>query len=258
MSVPQDPRGPKGALVVALGAGVVAGLVAFGTTLAVGGPSTLAIAMAGALPSATAHDFSRYSYLAAGLPRRAAVLDGAWLAISAAGLGAAFLLTDPGSGCIVAIWGSGALVAVAPAVVRATKGPGSPTAREWLSAHRPTWQPLFFESLLLVVSGNLTLLAIGAMGGLSDLGQFRAGQVAFGPIITFAAAIQVASLRTISTHRASPREARRAATQAVVQSTAGVVAWLAVLSRSPTPPARTCSGTHGVPRRRSSLPRVWP
>jgi len=167
----------------AVALGTVAALVLLGIWLLWPHPTakidlSLLVWLAPFLPVVLFHDAGRYTYLSAGAPAAALVVDLVWAGTQAAALLTALLTGHLTPGVLLASWGVGACAGAATFAVRTRARPWRGDPRRWIAETR-TLSGWFTATAVI---GQVQVQAVGFVvrGGLSDgdLAVLRSGQAA--------------------------------------------------------------------------------
>ena len=181
-------RGTAGsAMGVALGLGLVsgalllvAGLVALGVSDSGVGPALVALAVV--LPGLVVQDACRMAFFAQSRPGLALANDGAWAVLQ---LGGMALLVGAGTSSawpFVLVWGGAATAAAAWGFVQLGVLPHLRSAWGWARDQRDLTGYLLLENLVGSGASQGSILAVGAIGSVADVGSLRAAQTLLGPL----------------------------------------------------------------------------
>jgi O-antigen/teichoic acid export membrane protein len=150
--------------------------------LAVGGPAAPALlALALVLPLVLVQDTWRYVFIVDRAGSALAV-DLVWLVTVIAALSLA--PDDAGAAWFVLAWGATAGLGALTGLVLGRGSLGRPRPLAWITAHRDMGGRFLGEFATGQAVGQLVLVALGAIAGLSALGAVRAAQVVYGPLNT--------------------------------------------------------------------------
>jgi hypothetical protein len=166
------------ALVVSLAGAAVVGIAG----PVVGGPAGSALlALAPVLPLVLLHDTWRYVFI---IDRPAAALsvDLVWMVAVFATLPLA--PPDAGAAWFVTAWGATAGLGAVAGMVIGRRSLGRPRPLAWITTHRDMGGRFLGEFATGQAVGQVVLVAVGAIAGLSALGAVRAAQVIYGPLNT--------------------------------------------------------------------------
>jgi O-antigen/teichoic acid export membrane protein len=145
----------------------------------------LAIALLGmglVLPGVLLQDLWRYAFFASGRGSLALMSDLIWAIL----MFPAFLIIlagqDPSLLIVVAAWGVSATIAGVIASLVGGVFPSILGIRIWITNHRDLTKNFMGEMATTSIAGQVSLLGIGGVAGLSAVGAYRAAQVIFGPL----------------------------------------------------------------------------
>src|ERR687892_232608 len=221
-------EGPDGHPRRALGA-VAMLAVGSATALVLGGllsNRSELVALAAVIAFVCLQDAYRYVLFRRRRAHLAAVIDAVWLIASVAGWP---LITSRGTATTaVLVWGIGAgLSALLGArIAGVLPSPGRAAIRWWSREARPLGGFLALTSIVYAVGGQVTVLGLATVLGEGALGELRAAQILFGPILLLKARMTgkpLAGTRIITTLVGVPLVLVVASTQGLV---AGVWAML--------------------------------
>src|SRR5262249_1748331 len=172
---------PAAGLSLILGIGLGIGCVAAGILLS-REYSLALIALGCMLPGLLLQDGWRYVFVAEGRPAKAAINDGLWMAIQAAGFIAIYAVHMPSALSFIIAWGAAASVGAVVGCFQARHLPRLNRFHYWFRNERSlaTWYSL--EALVNRGSSSLVFLAIGAITGLAGLGAIRGAMVPYRPL----------------------------------------------------------------------------
>ncbi|MGX5655285.1 hypothetical protein ACWKWC_10990 [Geodermatophilus nigrescens] len=182
-----SPADARAVAAASTGAASVLGLLLAAVICAVsaviGGAVAVVLAvMAVFLPALLVQDVWRMAFFAQGRPQLAALIDGIWTLLLAAGI-AGLVVTDVATATpYVVAWGAAATVAALAGAVRGHAWPQVAATWSWLRSHWSMTRFLLFEQLLTQGAYQGGLLVIGALGSLSTVAALRGAQVALGPV----------------------------------------------------------------------------
>ena len=149
--------------------------------LAEGSLRTSLVALAPVLPLLLVQDFARSASFATRRPVVAFTTDAAWLG----GFVVAWaILSATGTASLATLtvsWGFAAGLAAIGSLVRLGFFPRVERAPGWLRKHRDIAPSFLLEYVALTLSVQLSLLAVGAISGLRDVGAMRGAQLLYGP-----------------------------------------------------------------------------
>jgi O-antigen/teichoic acid export membrane protein len=150
---------------------LVAGAVAGGKL----GPTLLALGVT--LPGLLVQDAWRYAFMTEARPARAAVNDGVWTVLQAAGIGALAVADAMTAPALVLVWGG---AATAAALFGCAQGGGAPALRRswsWLREHRGLGPPYALEYVAHRSGLWAAVVTVGAISGLSTVAALRGALV---------------------------------------------------------------------------------
>ncbi|GAA1012050.1 hypothetical protein Aple_014280 [Acrocarpospora pleiomorpha] len=212
--VPADRHreGARGSTGVAIIIGVLGGLGMVAVALLVGGAIADAVVPLGLfLPALLLKDAWRFVFLAAGRPGQAIVNDLVWALAQVVCVGGVMVSGEPGVGWFVAAWGASAVVACVAGAVQARLAPSPWRAGRWLREHRDLLPSYTVDFVARAGGRNLTLLAVGWVGGLPALAAIRAAEVLFGGLnVVLQAGYLVAIPQAVGAFRKSTAALRTA------------------------------------------------
>ena len=142
------------------------------------------------LPFLFIQDACRYVFFSEARMRAAALLDGVWLILELLGLGVLLSYDAVTPATAIAAWGGaagvGAVIGLSGVRVRLTlRG-----SREWLHMHPDLTLRYVAEVLVEASAFQITLFAVGVVGGLAALGALNGARVLLGPLtMLFVAAV---------------------------------------------------------------------
>jgi hypothetical protein len=183
----KDPAAQRHAASGATSAALVVGL-ASGTLVlctAVPVPDTVRpvlVALALILPGLLVQDACRYALLAAGRARDAAVNDILWAVLSVGALTALSLTTSGEAGVLFLAWGMAGTVCGVVGLVQVRALPTLRAGRAWVREHRDLSPRFVAEYVIDAGSFQLTVLLVGAVGGLSALAALNGARLLLGPV----------------------------------------------------------------------------
>ncbi|WP_214103537.1 hypothetical protein [Acrocarpospora catenulata] len=210
---PQAHRdGARGSTGMAVLIGLAGGLGMAAVALAVGGAIAEAVVPLGlALPALLLKDAWRFVFLAAGRPGQAIVNDLVWAGAQVLCVGGVLVAGLGQVGWFVAAWGVSALVACVAGAVQAGVAPAPWRAGRWLREHRDLLPGYTVDFVARAGGRNLTLLAVGWVGGLPALAAIRAAEVLFGGLnVVLQAGYLVAIPQAVGAYRRSAAALRTA------------------------------------------------
>lgn len=167
----------------ALGLGLASGLLALVAAGFADQTLRLALlALALLLPGLLVQDALRYLFIALSRPNLAFANDLLWALLQVVLVGAVLFAGRDGVDELIAAWGVAALLAALVGLVQLRTWPRLDLAIGWFREHGPIWPRYLTEFVATMGAWQITLLAIGAVGGLGLLGGLRAAQVLYGPL----------------------------------------------------------------------------
>jgi O-antigen/teichoic acid export membrane protein len=209
-----------------VGAGcLVAGLI-------VGEPSRTILAIVGiSLPFLVVQDVWRFAFFARGRGLAAFLNDSVWAVALFAGFAILRYADVSSVAWFTSTWAaSGALAAIFGVFQLRVLPTGPWTAIKWLHGHRDLAPRFFAEFVVGTGVSSLVLFAVGALAGLGELGQLRAGEIALGPLnVLFLGAGLVATAEGVRLLRESRKRLVVGCVWLSAAVTAGVLAWGAVV-----------------------------
>lgn len=163
--------------------GSVAGAACLAAGLALDGPVREALVPLGALlPFLLVQDAWRFAFFSSGQPARAFLNDLAWTGAQSLFLAGVIAIGRPTVAALVSAWAAAAAVAAACGCVQFGGRPEIGEAARWLKDHRDLGSRFAAEFAARAGARQVTILALGAIGGFEALGAIRATQVVFGPL----------------------------------------------------------------------------
>jgi O-antigen/teichoic acid export membrane protein len=173
----------SGATSAALAVGLVSGVLVLCTALLV--PDTVRpvlVALALILPGLLVQDACRYALLAAGRARDAAVNDILWAVLSVGALTVLSFTTSGGADVLFLAWGLAGTVCGVVGLVQVTALPRLRAGWAWVREHRDLSPRFVAEYVIDAGSFQLTVLLVGAIGGLSALAALNGARLLLGPV----------------------------------------------------------------------------
>ena len=182
-----DERGARAAAGASTGAAAVTGILVAalvcGVALAIGGElGAVLMVMAAFLPGLLVQDVWRLAFFAQGRPQLAALIDGLWSVLLAAGVALLVLGGVHHAAPYVLAWGAAATLAAVVGALRGRAAPQVSGAWAWVRSHWTMTRFLLFEQLLTQGAYQGSLMLIGGVGSLSAVAALRGAQVALGPV----------------------------------------------------------------------------
>lgn len=179
-------------------AGVGAVAVAGGGVLTGGTLGATLLVLAPLLPGLLIQDTCRLAFFAQGRPHLAVVNDLAWAVLQFAAMA---VLLDKGVDRpwpYVLAWGGAATAAAVLGLLQMRVAPAIRGAARWIRGQIDLTGYLLMEYLIGAGSAQGSILLVGAVGSLDDVGSLRAAQVLLGPVGIIAAAISTFALPEVS------------------------------------------------------------
>ena len=171
----------------ACGTAVAVGLVTGGATACVGllvGGSMRAglFALAIMLPGLLLQDALRLAFFAQGHPAKAAANDFIWAIIQLPAIILLLKYAHPSVSTLILVWGASAAVAGAVGCLQGGILPRPLATWTWAFREHRDIAPRFVVEFLFRTSNQLTIYAVGLVGGIAVVGSLRAAWVLFGPL----------------------------------------------------------------------------
>jgi O-antigen/teichoic acid export membrane protein len=205
---------------------VACSVVILGAAATMGGAATPAlVALAFVFPYLGVQDSLRFVAVI-DRPQVALASDTAWLVVAAA-----FVAVAPAGAAsewFVVAWGVSGAIGLVLAMVMLRVPLRTGQAGRWLRMHRVMSAAYFGEYLSARAVGQLVVLALGAMAGLSAVGAVRAAQVFYGPLNTLFSGIYMVLVPDGARNRDRPARLIRLMVLATVLVTGVALAWMAV------------------------------
>jgi O-antigen/teichoic acid export membrane protein len=174
---------------LAVGAGcLVAGLAIGGV---VGGGL---VALAVMLPGLLVQDTWRYALFAHERGRSAFANDLVWLAVQLPVMGLVLWLGRDVAFLALLGWGAAGTAAALIGVRQVGVRPRPEAATDWLREHRVLIPRYVAEATASLTSSQLALYGVGALAGLTTLGELRVGQLLIGPILVIFIGLQLVAV----------------------------------------------------------------
>jgi O-antigen/teichoic acid export membrane protein len=168
-----------GALTLGAGAGILLVLVGASLGQDIGGPM---IVLGLFLPALLAQDTWRAVFIVQGRPASAAINDFAWATVQFAVVGWMLYVGVDTAPPLLAGWGSAAVVAAVLGIAQMGVYPHPVRGVRWLARQADLSRFYLPEFLTVVGSLQLTLLLVGVVGSLEDVGSLRGALVLLGPL----------------------------------------------------------------------------
>ena len=170
---------------VALAAGVAFGLACVVVGWALGTTSPLAasfVALGLTFPGLLLQDCWRFAFFASGRGRAAFTNDAVCAVVMFGVLAALHKLGHATVFALILSWGGAATVGAVAGAVQARLVPAPRRLVAWYRAHGDLISRYLGESVVNSSGGQLSVYAVGALGGLAAVGALRAGYLLFGPL----------------------------------------------------------------------------
>ena len=234
-----EPDAWRAAAGRASGFALVAGLVIAAGCLAVGlaigdtvGRALVALGVT--LPALLVQDTWRYALFADDRGRSAFANDSIWLALQLPALLVALSLGGDIAPAALLAWGLAGALAALVGVRQVGVWPRPGATRAWLGEHRPLIPRFVAEALASLTSSQLALYGVGALAGLTTLGELRVGQLLIGPILVLFIGLQLVAVpQAVRALGHSVERLRRLCLVAGLGMAAVAVAWGAFVSLLP-------------------------
>jgi hypothetical protein len=168
-----------GALTLGSAAGVLLVLVGGGLDRDIGGPM---IVLALFLPALLAQDAWRAVFIVHGRPASATLNDCAWAIVQLGVVGWMLIAGVDTAPPLIAGWGAAAVVAALIGIAQMRVCPRPVRGVRWLAQQSDLSRFYVPEFLTVVGSFQLTILFVGVVGSLEDVGSLRAALVLLGPL----------------------------------------------------------------------------
>lgn len=192
----------------------------------VGGPAGAALlALAPVLPLMLLHDTWRYVFII-DRPGAALAVDLVWMVALFVAL--PFAPEGAGGTWFVTAWGASAGLGAVAGMVIGRRSLGRPRPVAWITAHRDMGARFFGEFATGQAVGQVVLVAVGGIAGLSALGAVRAAQVIYGPLNTVHQGIYLA-LVPEGARAEDPSHLRRLMAKASIMLVGIAAAWMLVV-----------------------------
>ncbi len=206
--------------------GVTWALLTAAVGLVLGSKNTLMLAVV--LPALLLQDLLRYVALRRRRPRRAAVLDGIWLAVVLC----AWPLLTSASGLVVPllVWGAGAAAACGWGLWTSHGRSTAATALAWWKQEARRFGGLLaFDSVVHALASQGVTLALAGLLGLGDLGALRAAALLLGPAGTALVAFNAFVLPRLASRSQAMTRSQALALSAAAGLMSAVVVGVTVL-----------------------------
>ena len=167
------------ALIVGLLSALIAGAIALSTS---GALREAFLAMAIVFPGLLYQDTWRYAFFAEGRATSACLNDLVWAVVMIPALWASIQFWPGSIGGPVLAWGGAATIAGAFGLVQSHIWPRPWDSRSWLRDHWDLIPRFVGEFATSMVASALSLVALGAIAGLTAAGTLRAGTILLGPL----------------------------------------------------------------------------
>ena len=222
----------------ATGAALLIGLVVGGICVVAGLVSDnllghVLVVIGVGLPGLLLQDTWRMVFFAQLRPARAAANDFLWMVLQVALVAAALVLHVKHVTIFVGIWSATAAAAALFGFIQFSM---APTLRRSWAYLRAQWDiTRFLMAELVVVQGSYqgALLAIGAIGTLSDVGALRGAMVLIGPVAILAVSITAFGIPELSRRRDLKHDGPKIAAVVSLGMMAASVGWISVFLALP-------------------------
>jgi O-antigen/teichoic acid export membrane protein len=163
------------------------------------------VALALTMPGLTLQDALRLSFITQGRPRAAAANDFIWGVLQLGGAGLLLYGDVANASVFVAVWGAAAAVAAFYGIFQSGFVPRARGMIRWV--REQLHLSGFFVAEYTVVMGTfqITLLLVGVIGEVSDVGSLRAAQVLLGPLSVLGYGMWLFAFPEIARRRALPQ-----------------------------------------------------
>ena len=184
-----------------------------------------------ALPFLLVQDVWRFAFFARGRGSAAFLNDVVWAVVMFAVFALLGFYDLSSVASLTLGWASAGTLAAIVGMFQLKVLPSGPLAAfRWLRSHREIAPRFVGEFVVSSGVSNLSLLAIGGIAGLGELGRLRAGEIALGPLtVLFAGAGMVATPEGVRLLRESPRRLVHGCRWLSLALAAGVIAWGGVI-----------------------------
>jgi hypothetical protein len=167
------------------------------------------LALGVTLPGLMLQDAWRFSFVAQGRPRSAALNDLIWAIAQAAGFAVALMVNRVDATLLVLLWGGAANLGALVGCFQARRFPDPKAAPIWIRTHWHLIVRYAGESLAIRGTGQAALLIVGAIVGVTAAGSLRGAQVLFGPLSVLVLAGPLVGVpEAVRTLRAKPAALR--------------------------------------------------
>jgi O-antigen/teichoic acid export membrane protein len=228
-------------LVIAAGC-LVAGLVV-GQTV-----GRALVALAVTLPGLMVQDTWRYALFADDRGRSAFINDSIWLAVQLPALAVALAMGGDIVVTALLAWGGAGLVAALVGIRQVGVRPRPTATRAWLREHRELIPRFVAEAMASLTSSQLALYGVGALAGLTTLGELRVGQLLIGPILVIFIGLQLVAVpQAVRALGHSVARLRRLCIAAGLGMAGIAVAWGAFISLLPDSIGEALLGVNWAP-----------
>ena len=230
-------------------------LIAVGGAV-IGGPlGASLLALAPVLIGLITQDACRMTFFAQRRPHLAVLNDVVWTVAQFATIGVLYARGVDQAWPYVMAWGISATLAALLGVAQLGVRPRFHEVAWWVRSQLDITGYLLFEYLLGAASAQGSILLVGAVGSLTDVGSLRAAQTLLGPLGIVASATMTFLLPEVS-RRAdmSPRNRHRVSTGVSAVMVLGSLAYAAVLLLIPDALGRQLLGDTWVGARTVLLP----
>jgi O-antigen/teichoic acid export membrane protein len=219
------------ALLLGVGAGIVAALVGMSVGRGVGPPL---VALGVLLPGLLLQDAWRFHFVSDGRPDRAVVNDGAWAVMQAVGFALLIHAGLDNPTTLLEVWGASAGLAAILGWAQSGIIPSLSTTFSWLRDHRDLITPYSGELVVTRGSYPLALVLISAIVGLAAVGAVRAVQLLFAPVnLAYQGALFAAVPEGVRLLAVAPQRFMRYVSATAAITVAGVAIWTLAVATLP-------------------------
>jgi O-antigen/teichoic acid export membrane protein len=142
----------------------------------------LVVCLGAVLPGLLVQDSTRNILFAAGRGRAAFNNDLLWAVLMVPAFGTVFVSGSVSAANLVLAWGVAATLAAVAGCYQCRVVPGIGLVRSWLDSQRGLWPRYLVEGAAINGSQQITFFAIGAVAGLSAVGEIKLVLVLLGPV----------------------------------------------------------------------------
>jgi O-antigen/teichoic acid export membrane protein len=220
-----------GSLMLGAGAGMLVVLVGASLGDDIGGTM---IVLGLFLPALLAQDTWRAVFIVRGRPSSAALNDSAWAIVQLGVVGWMLYIGVDTAPPLLAGWGSAAVVAALLGIAQIGAYPQPARGVRWLARQADLSRFYLPQFLAVVGSFQLTLLLVGVVGTVEDVGSLRAALVLLGPLGIIGFSAMAFAVPELSRHDLDRRRTLQAATAISLVLVLASVLWSAILLALPT------------------------